>query len=63
MVDFWAGMGILEVREDKIIEKTISQKQFEQIKDKLVKVNLNNNLTNISSNYSWIYVYEGKLPF
>ena len=63
MVDFWAGMGILEVREDKIIQKTISQKQFEQIKDNLVKVNLNNDLKNISNNYSWIYVYEGKLPF
>ncbi len=36
-VDFWAGMGILEIREDKIIEKTISQKQFEQIKDELKK--------------------------
>ena len=34
-----------------------------QIKDKLVKVNLNNELSNISDNYSWIYVYEGKLPF
>ena len=63
MVDFWAGMGILEVREDKIIQKTISQKQYEKIKDKLIKIKLNNNLTNISKNYSWIYVYEGILPF
>lgn len=63
MVDFWAGMGILEIREDKIIEKTVSKKQYDQIKDKLVKVNLNNELCNISNNYSWIYVYEGKLPF
>ena len=63
MVDFWAGMGILEVRDDKIIEKTISHKQYEQIKDKLVKVNLDNSLCSISDNYSWIYVYEGKLPF
>ena len=63
LVDFWAGMGILEIREDKIIEKTISQKQFEQIKDKLKKVKLNNDLVEISDNYSWIYVYEGKLPF
>ncbi len=63
MVDFWAGIGILEVREDKIIEKTVSQKQYDQIKDKLIKVNLNNKLTSISNNYSWIYVYEGKLPF
>ena len=63
MVDFWAGMGILEVREDKIIQKTISKKQFDQIKDQLIKVNLSNDLVNISDNYSWIYVYEGKLPF
>lgn len=63
MVDFWAGMGILEIRKDKIIEKTISKKQFDQIKGKLVKVNLNNELCNISNNYSWIYVYEGNLPF
>ena len=63
MVDFWAGMGILEVREDKIIQKTISKKQFDQIKDQLIKVNLSNDLINISDNYSWIYVYEGKLPF
>lgn len=63
MVDFWAGMGILEIREDRIIEKIISRKQYNQIKDKLVKVKLNNKLTNISNNYSWIYVYQGKLPF
>lgn len=63
MVDFWAGMGILEIREDKIIEKTISKKQYDQIKDKLIKVQLHNKLCNISNNYSWIYVYEGKLPF
>ena len=63
LVDFWAGMGILEIREEKIIEKTISQKQFEQIKNELKKVKLNNDLVEISDNYSWIYVYEGKLPF
>jgi len=63
MVDFWAGMGILEIREDKIIEKTISKKQYDQIKDKLIKVKLNNELCQISDNYSWIFVYEGKLPF
>lgn len=63
MVDFWAGMGILEIREDKIIEKTISKKQYDQIKDKLIKVKLSNELCQISDNYSWIFVYEGKLPF
>lgn len=63
LVDFWAGIGILEIRDDKIIEKTISQKQFEQIKDNLIKVNLKNDLVEINDNYSWIYVYKGKLPF
>ena len=56
-------MGILEIRDDKIIEKTISKKQFDQIKDELKKVKLNNDLVKISDNFSWIYVYEGKLPF
>ena len=63
MVDFWAGIGILEVREDKIIERTISQKQFENIKDKLIKVKVDTELSKLSSNFSWIYVYEGNLLF
>ena len=63
IVDFWAGIGILEIREDKIIERTISQKQFEKIKDKLIKVELDTELSKLSSNYSWIYVYEGNLHF
>ena len=63
MVDFWAGIGILEVREDRIIEKTISKSQFEQIRDQLVRVELETPLSKISENYSWIYVYEGKLSF
>lgn len=63
MVDFWAGMGILEVRENKIIERTISQKQFENIKDKLIKVKVDTELSKLSSNFSWIYVYEGSLLF
>lgn len=63
MVDFWAGMGILEIREDKIIERTISQRQFENIKDKLIKIKLDTELSKLSSNYSWIYVYEGNLCF
>ncbi len=63
VVDFWAGMGILEVRENKIIERVISQKQFENIKDKLIKVKVDTELSKISGNYSWVYVYEGELLF
>lgn len=62
-VDFWAGIGILEVREDKIIQKNISKKQFDMIKDKLIRIELNNDLSKISNNFSYIYVYEGALQF
>lgn len=61
-VDFWSGIGILEVRDDKIIEKIISRSQFETIKDKLVKVKVNvPELAKIHENFTWIYVYEGEL--
>ena len=59
-VDFWSGMGILEAREDRIIEKIISQSQFEAIKDRLVKVKVNiPELAKIHKNFTYIYVYEG----
>ena len=61
-VDFWSGIGILEVRDEKIIEKIISRSQFEAIKDKIVKVKVDcPELCQISDNFSWIYVYEGEL--
>lgn len=62
-VDFWTGVGILEVRGEKVIPRTISNKQFEQIKKKLIKIELDNNLKRISDNYTWIYVYLGELVF
>jgi len=61
-VDFWSGIGILEVREDKIIEKIISRSQFEFIKDKLVKVKVDcPELSKIHKNFEWIYVFEGDI--
>ena len=63
VVDFWTGIGILEVRENEILERTLSEKQFSNIKDKLVKVKINSELEKLSNNYSWIYVYEGVLNF
>lgn len=61
-VDFWSGIGILEVREDKIIEKIVSQSQFETIKDRLVKIKVNiPELSSIHKNFEWIYAYEGDL--
>ncbi len=56
-------MGILELRDNKIVERTISKRQYEEIKDNLIKVPLDTNLNQISSNYSWIYVYKGELKF
>ena len=61
-VDFWSGIGILEVREDKIIEKIISRSQFESIKDKLIKIKVNcPELSDIHKNFEWIYVFEGDI--
>lgn len=56
-------MGILELRDNKIVERTISKRQYEVIKDKLIKVSLDTELSKLGNNYSWIYVYEGELKF
>lgn len=64
MVDFWAGMGILEVRGDNIIPRIISKTQFDKIEKDLVKVPVNiDELKSINKNYNFIYVYNGKLDF
>ena len=63
VVDFWTGIGILEVRENEILERTLSEKQFNNIKDQLKKVKIISDLKKLSNNYSWIYVYEGALNF
>lgn len=63
LTDFWSGIGILEVREDKIIPKVISQKQYNLIKDSLKKIEVTNPLANICNNYKYVLVYEGKLSF
>ena len=48
MTDFWAGTGILELRENgEVIERILSRNQFEQVKDKLVKVEVNSPISNI----------------
>lgn len=64
MVDFWAGMGILEKRENgKIVPRIISRTQYDNIKDKLIKVPVKSKLTGINTNYDYIYVYNGTLMF
>lgn len=64
MVDFWAGIGILELREDKIVPRIISKTQFEKISKELIKVPVNiNEVKEINSNYEYIYVYNGNLDF
>ena len=65
MVDFWAGMGILEYweTEDKFVPRIISRSQYESIKDSLVRVEVTSPLNGISENYTSIYVYDGKLDF
>ncbi len=62
MTDFWAGTGILEVREDgKIVERILSRTQFENLKEQLIKVNVDTPLSSICKNFNYIYAYEGTL--
>lgn len=64
MVDFWAGMGILEIRSDNnIVPRIISRSQYELIKDKLVEIPVDSMMSDISKNYQSIYIYEGTLRF
>lgn len=64
MTDFWAGMGILEVRADgRIIERIVSRSQFEGIKNAVRKIQIQTPISNICDSLRWIYVYEGTLGF
>ncbi len=64
MTDFWAGTGILEIRENgQIVERILSRNQFESVQDKLIKINVNSEISNICKPLSYIYVYEGTLNF
>lgn len=61
-VAFWVGIGILEIRENKIIPRIISKLQYEKLKDKLIKVPVNvKELSSINNNYEYIYVHPGEL--
>ena len=62
MTDFWAGTGILELREDgRIIERILSRTQYENIKDELVDVEVDSKISSICKNLSYIKVYNGTL--
>lgn len=65
MVDFWAGMGILEYwqNEDKFVPRIISRSQYEIIKNDLIEVGVSSAISSISKNFSSIYVFDGKLNF
>ena len=64
MTDFWAGTGILELRENgQIVERIVSRTQFENIKDKLQRVEVNSPVSNICDALKYIYVYQGTLNF
>lgn len=64
MTDFWAGTGILEIRENgQIVERILSRNQFESLQEKLTKVKVKSPISNICKPLSYIYVYEGSLNF
>jgi len=64
MTDFWAGIGIMELRENgQIIERILSRSQFENIKDRLEKIEVNSPISYICDALKYIYVYKGSLNF
>jgi hypothetical protein len=65
LVDFWIGTGILEIREDRLIEKIVSHKQLETIINNLDYVRLapDVRLIEVSKNFAKMPVYNGTLPF
>ncbi len=64
MTDFWAGIGVLELRGNgQIVERILSRSQFETIQNKLIKVQVNSPISKICESLSYIYVYEGSLNF
>lgn len=58
IVDFWIGRGILTATDEKFTPRTISQNQYNNLKDKLVteKTHLND-----LKNFQKIEVYKGAL--
>lgn len=61
-VAFWVGIGILEIRENKIIPRILSKLQFETLKDNLIKIPVNiKELSIINKNYEYIYVHLGQI--
>ncbi len=64
MVDFWAGMGILEKRDNgMIVPRIISRSQYEMIKNALRSVPVQSKMSGANSNYDSILVYNGTLVF
>ena len=64
MTDFWAGTGILELREDgSIIERILSRNQYESIKSDLIEVKIESPISSICESLTYIKVYKGKLNF
>lgn len=65
MVDFWAGIGILEYwpEEDKFVQRILSRSQFESVKDSLVSVKVDSPIKHICSNFENVLVHVGRLSF
>jgi hypothetical protein len=62
MTDFWAGTGILELRDDgSVVERILSRNQYESIKDELEDVEIESPISNICESLKHIKIYKGTL--
>jgi hypothetical protein len=55
-MDFWVGIGILEIRANKILPKILSFDQFESIKSNIEILELTNKFTVISNNFNKVLI-------
>ena len=60
-VDFWIGRGILEVRNDKIVPRIVSKKQYFEIKNYLTKIDIE--LLSFNKNLTKLEICHKKLNF
>lgn len=51
-MDFWVGLGVMEIRENKILPKILSFEQFESLKSSIQMLEVENNFSTISKNFN-----------
>ncbi|MBK6484287.1 MAG: hypothetical protein IPG01_14425 [Chitinophagaceae bacterium] len=54
--DFWVGLAVMEIREDKILPKILSFEQFEYLKSSIQMLEVENKFSTISKNFDKVLI-------